>query len=231
VSAPGFLRAATLVAQKDLRLEWRSLETFSSTAIFTVSVLVVFQFAFGSDSAREIGVARLVPGILWTVLVFAAVVGLSRSMQLERAHETLTALCLAPIDRGAIYSGKLLANLVKLGALILLLLPLTSVLFDVDLAAALPGLAVVLAVHGLGLAELGTLFAGVTARLSRGEALLATLLFPAAVPLLISATRCTAAALEGRSLATVRDWLLASVGFDLLYLFVALLTFELVLEE
>jgi len=38
--------------------------------------------------------------------------------------------------------------------------------------------------HGLGLALLGTLFAGVTTRVGRGEALLATLLFPSASPLL-----------------------------------------------
>ena len=85
--------------------------------------------------------------------------------------------------------------------------------------------------HGLGLTELGTLFAGITTRIGRGEALLATLLFPAATPLLISAVKCTAACLDDRPMTEVSNWLLLAVGFDVLYLFVAMLTFEFILEE
>ena len=98
------------------------------------------------------------------------------------------------------------------------------------LAVAGP-LMLVLFLHGLGLTELGTLFAAVSSRLGRGEALLATLLFPAATPLIISAVKCTAACLAGRPLATVSQWLLMATGFDLLYFFVALMTFEFVLED
>jgi len=47
MSRVGFFRAAGVVAAKDLRLEWRTWETLSSTLIFSLTVLVVFQFAFG----------------------------------------------------------------------------------------------------------------------------------------------------------------------------------------
>jgi ABC-type transport system involved in cytochrome c biogenesis permease component len=65
----------------------------------------------------------------------------------------------------------------------------------------------------------------------RGEALLATLLFPAATPLFISAVKCTGALLGEQSLQGVRDWLLLTAGFDVMYFILALLTFELVLED
>jgi len=231
MSRVGFFRACWIVAAKDLRLEWRTWETLSSTLIFSLTVLVVFQFAFGLGTVREVGVERLVPGIIWTVVAFASVVGMVRSLQLERPQDTLGALFLAPVDRGAVYGGKMLANLVKLVILEAVLLPMTAVLFSYDLIPILMPLALVLFVHGLGLTELGTLFAGVTTRLGRGEALLAVLLFPAASPLLISAVKCTGTVMEGGSLSEVSNWLMISVGLDLLYLMVALMTFEFVLEE
>ena len=84
-----FLRASAIIAAKDLRLEWRTLETLSSTAIFSLTVLVVFNLAFGAGAIRQFGVDRLVPGVLWSVLAFATVVALTRSLQLERARDTL----------------------------------------------------------------------------------------------------------------------------------------------
>lgn len=231
MSAVGFFRATGVVAGKDLRLEWRTWETLSSTLIFSLTVLVVFQFAFGLGAVREVGAARLVPGVIWTVVAFAAVVGMVRSLQLERPRDTLGALFLAPVDRGAIYAGKMLANLVKLAILQAVLLPMTAVLFGYDLRSMAAPLALVSLVHGLGLTELGTLFAGVTTRLGRGEALLSVLLFPAASPLLISAVKCTGAAMEGKPMAEVSHWLLVAAGLDALYLLVSLVTFEFVLEE
>lgn len=231
MSAPGFVRASLIVAGKDLRLEWRTLETLSSTVVFSLTVLVVFSFAFGAGAVREIGVDRLVPGVLWTVLAFAAVVAMARSIQLERLRDTMCALFLSPVDRGAIFTGKMLANLVKITLLQWILLPLTAVFFDYDLFAVLAPMLLVLFLHGLGLTELGTLFAAVSTRLGRGEALLATLLFPAASPLIISAVKTTAACLSGRSLESASKWLLVAAGFDVLYFFVALLTFEYVMEE
>ncbi len=227
----GFFRACRIIAAKDLRLEWRTLDTLSATLIFSLIVLIVFNFAFGVGSVRELGVDRLLPGVIWTVLAFASVVAMARSIQMERLRDTLGALCLAPIDRGALYTGKMLANLVQLTVLQWILLPLTAVFFNYDLFAVGAPLMLVLFLHGLGLTELGTLFAAVSTRLGRGEALVATLRFLAATPLIISAVKCTAACLAGRPLSSVSQWLLLAVGFDLLYFFVALMTFEFVLEE
>ena len=232
MSAPGFVRASLELARKDLRLEWRTLESLSSSFVFSLIVLVIFNFAFGVETVKQLGAARLVPGVVWSVLAFAAVVGVARSMELERRRETLAALFLAPVDRGALYGGKLLANLVKNTILQAVVIVLAAVLFDFDLFAIAAPLALVLLVHGLGLVELGTLFAAVATRVGRGEALLATLLFPAAAPLFISAVKCTGALLDGRGLAgESRTWLEIAIGFDVLYLLVALATFEFVLEE
>ncbi len=51
----GFLRAAWIVALKDLRIEWRTLETLTSSLVFALIVLVVFSFAFDLSTVRELG--------------------------------------------------------------------------------------------------------------------------------------------------------------------------------
>lgn len=228
---PGFLRATFVVAAKDLTLEWRTLETLSASGLFALIVLVVFNFAFDLSTVRQLGADRLVPGILWTTFAFAGIVGFARSFHVERRRESLTALALAPVDRGAVFAGKSLANFLLLSALQAILLPLSAVFFDWDLLSHLGPILLVVVVHTIGLTLLGTLFGAVAARLGRGEALLATLLLPAATPLFLSAVRCTAAVLDGRGLAAERAWMLLSGGFDVLYFLVAWITFEYVLED
>ena len=76
-----------------------------------------------------------------------------------------------------------------------------------------------------------SVFAAITVRVGRGEALLATLLFPAASPLFISAVKCTTAVLEGQPWERWSNWMTLAAGFDVLYYILALLTFEFVLED
>lgn len=227
----GFARATWIVLAKDLRLEGRTLDSLSAMLLFALIVLVVFNFAFDLTTVREVGAARLVPGVLWTTLAFSGIIAFARSFQNERLRDSLTALVLAPVDRGVLYAGKAIANFVLLSALELVLLPLCALFFDWDLLAVAAPLALVVVLHTVGIAELGTLFAAVAVRVGRGEALLATLLLPVCAPILISAVTCTRAVLDGTGLAPVRHWMLVCAGFDVLYFLLALLTFEFVLTD
>lgn len=228
---PGFFAAAAIVARKDLRIEGRTKETFLATVLFALVELVVFGFAFDPDTVRRMGREQIVPGLLWMTLAFSAIVGFTRSFRLERAREALIAVTLAPIDRGAVFVGKWIANLALLAMLEAALLPLIAVFYDLNLIVVAPALGLVVCVHTLGLAALGTLFGAVVSRLGRGEALLATLLLPAAIPLFLSAVQCTASVLSGAPIAVYQKWLLLTVGLDVLYVLVAILIFDAILEE
>jgi len=232
MNPPGFLASSWLVARKDLLLEWRTFDTWSSSAIFAIVVLLVFQFAVAGGVAQQLSGAELVPGVLWLAIAFSSVVGIARSMDSERQGDTLSALFRSPIDRGSIYAGKLFANCVKLAALEIVLVPLAIVFFNASLVGiAWLKLVAVLALCSFGLCALGTLFGAIVSRVGRGEALLATLLLPAATPLLLAGVTATGAVFHGDELSTVTRWLGMALGFDLLYFFLALATFEFVLEE
>ena len=228
---PGFFAAASIVARKDLRIEGRTKETISATLLFALVELVVFGFAFDLDTIRRMGPGKVVPGLLWMTLAFSAIVGFTRSFRVERQREAIIAVALAPVDRGAVFAGKWIANVVLLVALEAVLLPLTALFFDVDIIGIAGPLAGVVLLHTVGLAALGTLFGGVVSRLGRGEALLATLLLPAATPLFLSAVHCTGSVLQGMPLASDRKWLLLTLGLDVLYVLIALLIFDAILEE
>jgi heme exporter protein B len=228
---PGFFAAAAIVARKDLRIEGRTKETLLASVLFALVELVIFGFAFDLDTLRRLSPGKIVPGLLWITLAFSAIVGFTRSFRLERAREALIAVALAPVDRGAIYVGKWIANCAFLFMLEAVLLPLTALFFDVNIVDVAGPLALVVLLHTVGLASLGTLFGAVVSRLGRGEALLAPLLLPAATPLFLSAVHCTASALTGTPLASDRKWLLLTAGLDVLYVLLAILVFDAILEE
>lgn len=230
-SLPGFARSSWLVAAKDLRMEWRTFERLAAMMLFSLVVLVIFNFAFDLATVQSLGAAKLVPGVLWITFAFSGIIGFTRSFQLEHRRDSLVALTLAPVDRGAIFLGKTLANLATVWILQIVIVPLSAVFFNYDLVSVALPMAAVLGLHTIGIAELGTLFAAVATRLGRGEALLATLLLPAATPLFLSAVKCTEAVLESATLATVGRWLAITAGLDVLYLLVALATFEYILED
>jgi heme exporter protein B len=89
---------------KDLVLEARSRETVASLFVLGVLVLVIFNFAV--DIAPD-DVADVRPGVLWIAIVFSATLALGRAFAIERENGCMTALLLAPVDRGLVFFAKL----------------------------------------------------------------------------------------------------------------------------
>jgi len=230
LKGPSIIRATWALFKKDLQLELRTWDTISSSLIFSLVVLLVYQFTLGVETIREIGAHRVVPGVLWLAIGFASVVGITRSMEVERQGETLTGLFRSPASRATLFLGKFLANGVKLLILELCLVALTVLFFNLPLSAITPRLALILLLGTVGLCELGTLFGAIVLRVGRGEALLATLLLPTATPLLLASIHATAEQFKPTASGD-SNWLVLLFGFDLLYFFIALATFEFALEE
>jgi heme exporter protein B len=63
------------------------------------------------------------------------------------------------------------------------------------------------------------------------EVMLPILLFPVVVPVLIAGVRMTGGFLDGTPLDEMRNWMQLLVGFDVIFLAVALMTFDYVVEE
>ena len=222
--------AAWLIARKDFTIEARSREIIATAAFFAVACVLVFSFSLVREGRAPDGVAA---GVLWIGIAFSGTLSLSRLFERERAHDTLRTLLLAPVERPAVYLGKLLAVVMLMSAVGALLLPFTGFLFDQAIVRAAPGLALVVMLGILGYAAVGTLFAAMLGRSRSRDVLLPVLLYPMTVPVLIAGVRATAALLEpaGADWNAARLWIGVLGAFDAVFVTLALWTFEAVMEE
>ena len=229
-------RRAWAVAWKDLLTERRAKAAFTAMTFFAALMVFTFGFALGPDSpgtgGQPGGLLRYVaPGLIWVAILFAGVLAVDRSFQLEAERGGLEGLRLFPGDRKAIYFGKLVANLLVLFALEAVLLPVAAVLYGIDLWPRLPALAAVTALGSLGFAAMGTFYAALTVNLRARQVLLPLLLFPVLIPVIIAAVKGTTLALHGDAMGEFGSWMRLLGASDVLFLTICALTFEFVLED
>ncbi len=221
-----FFSAMKAILWKDLAAEWRSREIISAMLIFSLLVIFLFNFALELDPLTR---RSATAGILWVTLVFAGTLGLNRSLAVEKDRGCLDGLLLAPVDRTAIYFGKMLANLVFMLVIAAIVLPLYSLLYDVNLFK--PGLLLTVALGLEGYAAVGTLLAAMSVQTRTREILLPILLFPIIIPVLVAAVKASNGFLLAASMADIQPWINILLAYDVLFTAIAFMVFEFVVEE
>lgn len=227
----GLRREATValaIAAKDARAELRGRSAIISTAFFAGVVLLLFGFALGPDASR---LAAAAPGLLWLAIVLAGLLAVNRLHLLETDDGALEHLALYPVPRRAIYAGKTLGGVAVMLGLGLLVLVAVGVLFGVRVGSAWPALVITVALGAVGIAAVGTFYAGVTVRLRAREVMLPLLMLPVLAPLLLAAVKSTAAALAGDPLGELSAWLQLLGGFDVIMLVAGAATYGYLLED
>jgi heme exporter protein B len=224
----GLLRRTWAMTWKDVTVELRARERVNAMLFFAALVLFVFNFALGPDREK---LQEAAPGLLWLAFLFTGMLGLGRSFQAERENECFEELLLTPGDRESIFFGKLAGNVLFMVMAEALILPLFGILYNLDIWAYIPSLALVALLGTVGFSTLGTLLAAMTAHLRAREVMLPLLLFPLTVPVILGSVRATEGILLGAGLGAVSHWIKLLAGFDLISLVVSPLAFEFVLEE
>jgi heme exporter protein CcmB len=225
----GVLRAAWLIARKDFRIEVRSRELIYTAIFFAVACLLIFAFAFVYNGRA---IDHAAAGIVWVSIVFAGTLALGRTFERERQGDTLRALLLSPVERPAIYLGKLMAMLVFLTGIVVVILPLSALLFDAPIFRTPGLLAAILATGILGFAAVGTLFSAMLVRASSRDVLLPIVLYPLTLPALIGGMQGTVALFSPEpDLALAQNWLAMLIFFDVVFVILALWTFAPAMRE
>ena len=220
-----FFRAAWAVCAKDLRAEFRTRYALSAIGLFAITTLVVISTALGPFGLGQ----DLLGALLWVVLFFAAMAGLSRTFVHEEESHTAPALRLAA-PPAAVYLGKYLFNLVLLVLMEVLIVPLFMVMMNLHLAT--PGLfLLVLFLGNLGLSGTTTIVAAMVAQASARGALFTVLAFPLLYPLLVAAIKGTNATLTGQDLALIWPNVQVLVAYTVAMVTVALLLFPSIWTE
>ncbi len=210
------LRAAFVVAAKDLRIELRTREIVTTAGFFAALVAILASVAFYSGSSTTL---RVAPGVIWLSVAFASVLALGRTWQREREESALVGLLVSPVPRASIFVGKSLGVFVFVTAVEAILLPVVALLFHVELPDVIGPLVCMLLLGTLGVAATGTLFGAMTVRTRARDLVLATVLFPLLSPTLVTGVAATREIFGGAAMSELRDYVLLLCVFD----FVAIL--------
>ena len=220
-----FLRHTLAHLGKDLRLEWRSRDALTGMLFFSLLVVVVFSFAFDPTAAVS---RQISGGILWMVLLFAAVTALNQSWLREQRNHVLDAQRMAPSSPAALFLGKSLANMLFVTAVEVLLAPLFAVFYNLHPLGQGWLLLLVLPLGTWALIINGTFFAALSLRTRNRELMLPLVLFPISIPALLAMVQATTNILTGDFEPNL--WIKLLVGYDIVFTTVSLLLFETILN-
>ncbi len=221
-----YFRSVWAILWKDLAAELRSRELLSAMLVFSLLVIMIFNFALELDARTRYSVTS---GVLWVTFAFAGTLGLNRSMAMEKDRGCLDGLLLAPVDRSAIFFGKALSNLVFMLIVEAIVLPVYSLLYNINLFN--PGLIVVILLGSIGYVSVGTLLSSMTVQTRTRDVLLPILLFPVVIPLFIAAVKASGGFLQNLNFSEIKPWINLLVVYDLIFTAVAFMVFDFVVEE
>jgi heme exporter protein B len=221
-----FFKAVSAVVWKDLQAEFRSRELFSAMLVFSLLIILIFNFALELDIKTRQSVTA---GVLWATFAFAGTLGLNRSMAIEKDRGCMDGLLLAPVDRSAIYFGKVISNLAFMLIVELIVLPVYSVLYSTNLFQ--PGLLLVILLGSIGYVGVGTLLSAMAVQTRTRDILLPILLFPVVIPVLLAAVKASSGFLTGADLSEVMLPINLLIAYDVIFIAVAFMVFDSVVEE
>ncbi len=214
------------VVWKDLAAELRSRELLSAMLVFALLVILIFNFALELDIKTR---STITAGVLWVTFIFAGTLGLNRSMAIEKDRGCLDGLLLAPVDRAAIYFGKSIGNLVFMLIIEAIVVPVYSVLYNTNLFQ--PGFLLVTLLGSIGYVSVGTLLAAMAVQARTRDILLPILLFPVIIPVILASVKASMGFLQGIELTEIMPWINLLIVYDIIFLAVAFMTFDYVVEE
>jgi heme exporter protein B len=214
------------VVWKDLAAVLRSRELIGAMLVFALLVILIFNFALELDLRTR---GTITAGILWVTFAFAGTLGLNRSMAIEKDRGCLDGLLLAPVDRSAIYFGKVIGNLIFMFIVEIIVLPTYSILYNVNLFQ--PGLILVILLGSIGYSVVGTLLSSMAVQARTRDILLPILLFPVVLPVLIAAVKASTGILQGFEWSEIMSWVNILIVYDVIFVAVAFMVFDYVVEE
>ncbi len=190
------MRGAAAIFSKDLYSELRTRYALNSLVMFVVVTLSIILFSTAGETVSP----SLSAGILWVIIFFAAMSGLSRCFvsEEERGTSMTLQLWVAP---SSVLLGKLLFNsllIYVLNALIVIAYMLTMPSFIVK-SPLIFFLTIV--VGSFGLSAASTFIAAIISKANSKGTLYPVLSFPILLPLLMSVIDATRLSVDGAALS------------------------------
>lgn len=222
-----YFKDVSAIVWKDTLSEFRTMEMLISMFMLAVLILIIFIFSIHLGKVKAIDVA---PGVLWIAIIFAGTIGLNRSFLNEKENDCILGIMSMPIDRSAIYFGKMISNFIFMVIMEIFIFPVFIVFFNLPIQN-MTGILLITFLGTLGFTACGTLLSAMSVASVKLRYMLPILLYPLILPVVIAAVQSTGALLYGKQIADIIPWLKLLTAFDIIFIAVSFLIFEYTLED
>lgn len=218
------LKGILAVFIKDIHSELRTRYALNAVLAFTGSALLLILFALQPGRLNHTAQS----GLIWIIILFAALSSLARSFVSEAERQTFNLLRLHS-DASAVFGGKFLYNFVF--TLIVNALTLIFYLLVLNLSLASPMALLLTLLFGSScLCSIATFLASVVSQADRKGAIFSVLTLPLLFPIMLVLVDATQAAIFKGMTGDFLNYLWAMIGYTGATLTAGFLLFEYIWE-
>lgn len=211
---------------KDLASELRTRYAINALVMFILVTISVILFSIGQEKITE----YLAGGLLWVVIFFSAMSGLSRAFVSEEERGTVMTLQLIA-SPNTIFSGKLLFNMILVFAMNIVISFLYTILFDAFLIKNWALFLLSFLLGNIGIASSSTIIAAIISKAGSKGTLYPVLSFPVMLPLILILLELTKFSMDGMPIADAYVELTVLVCYDVIITTASFLLFDFIWKD
>tara|TARA_B100000945_G_scaffold291802_1_gene266553 strand:+ start:1528 stop:2193 length:666 start_codon:yes stop_codon:yes gene_type:complete len=213
---------------KEIKQEIRSKDIILSMFVFSISIILSFQFIFSVSSYNN---TNLIIGLIWLVYIFSSILGLYKIMATEREMGGFVILLTSPIERGLIYIAKVISFSLLLLIIELISFPIFVLFYDISVSKVNLISLITVLINNWALAASGVLISSIAYHTRASEIVIPIIFFPVISPILISSSKISISVINGLAFNEYSFWVLISITFCLIFTALGYILFEYICEE
>lgn len=212
--------------RKDWHSELRTRYAINALAMFILVTISVILFSIGNEKISE----YLTGGLLWVVIFFSAMSGLSRAFVSEEERGTTLTLQLIAAP-STVFSGKLLFNVLLVFLMNIVITFLFFILFESFVIKNFLLFTFAFILGNIGIAISSTIIAAIISKASSKGTLYPVLSFPILLPLILTLLELTKFAMDGETLESSFVEIAVLVCYDVIMLTASYLLFDFIWKD
>jgi len=212
--------------KKDWQSELRTRYAINALAMFILVTISVILFSIGSESISP----YLTGGLLWIVIFFSAMSGLSRAFVSEEDRGTTLTLQLIAAP-SIIFTGKLLFNIILVFLMNFTITILYIILFESFIIANWSLFIVAFIFGSIGIAISSTIIAAIISKANTKGTLYPVLSFPILLPLILTLLELTKFSMDGQLLEESWVEIAVLICYDVIMLTASYMLFDFIWKE
>ena len=216
---------AITIFKKDISLEWKTRFAINTVIAFVFTSLLLVLYSVKAQNLPPSSKA----GLLWVIIVFAALSSLSRSFISETERRTFDYLRLYA-QATPVYLGKLSYNFLFTLLISVVSLFAYVLLMDISIASWIITLLVVV-FGSLGLSSISTLLAGIISQADRKGAVFSVISMPLMIPLILIIVRLAKAGFIDGHIPSIYGDLVGLLSFCGVMITLSILLFDFIWDD